>query len=209
MKIANIVSNSPVNFSDDFNVVESMDDIIHGLPTLIIGFDVADKLYPNYDVTEIKICENVYWTTKKTEDRDKQMKELEWFKYHVYSELFSKVNYLFVDPIQYRKKTILKIFRKIYNLSQKVVYVHGDMVYIYGDFLIFGVDFKLLRFMGINTEKILTKLKSLSSVFLRDEDIFIEYKNIIDEFGNQIRFVPYLYSIKNEQNNITSVIHLA
>jgi hypothetical protein len=208
MKIANIVSTSPVTFSDDFNVVESMDDIIHGLPTLIIGFDIADKLYPNYDVTEIKICKDVYWTTKKSEDRDKQMKELEWFKFHVYSELFSKVNYLFVDPIQYRKKTILKIFRKIYNLSQKVVYVHGDMVYIYGDFLIFGVDLKLLRFMGVDCERILTKIKALSSVFLRDEDIFIEYKNIIDEFGNQIRFVPYLYSIKNEQNNITSVIHL-
>jgi hypothetical protein len=41
MKFANIVTNTQINVSHDFNVVESMDEIIHGLPTLIVGFDIA------------------------------------------------------------------------------------------------------------------------------------------------------------------------
>ena len=83
------------------------------------------------------------------------------------------------------------------------------MIYIYSDNFIFGVDLKLLEYIGLNTEKIKSKIISLSPVFLEHSDIFIEYKNIIEEFDNQIRFIPYLYSIKHEQNNPTSSIRIS
>jgi hypothetical protein len=33
------------------------------------------------------------------------------------------------------------------------------MLYLYGDNIIFGIDLKLLKFMGINTDKVLNKIK--------------------------------------------------
>ena len=174
-----------------------MDEIIHGLPTLIIGFDLTDKIFPNYDVGNIKVAENIYWTTKKTENRDKLNIELEWFKQFSYYELIKNVNYVFVDPIQYKKNSLLKILRKIYSLPNKITYQHKDMLYIYSDNFIFGVDLKLIKYMGLNTIKIKNKIIKISSVFLSDSDIFIEYKNIIEDLDNQVRFLPYLYSIRN------------
>jgi hypothetical protein len=209
MKFANIVTKTEINISSDFNVVESMDEIIHGLPTLIIGFDLTDKIFPNYDVGNIKVAENIYWTTKKTENRDKLNIELEWFKQFAYYEQIKNVNYVFVDPIQYKKNSLLKILRKIYSLPNKITYQHKDMLYIYSDNFIFGVDLKLLKYMGFDTSKLLTKIIAKSSVFLEDENIFIEYKQIIDELDNQIRFIPYLHSILNEKNTASSVIHLS
>lgn len=198
MKIANIVSTTQINLPEDFNVVKSMDEIIHGLPTLIIGFDVTDKLYPNYDVGEIKLADNVYWTTKRTENRDKHNIEVEWFKYFVYNELIKDISYIFLDPIQYNKKSFLKILKKIYFTPNKITYEHKDMLYVYGDNFIFGIDLKLIKYIGLNVEKIKRKIIKISSVFLRETDIFIEYKNIIEELDNQVRFLPFLYSKRNE-----------
>lgn len=198
MKFANIVSTTQINVPQDFNVVQSMDEIIHGLPTLIIGFDLTDKLFPKYDVGNIKVTDNVYWTTKKTESRDKHNIELEWFKHFAYHELIKDINYIFVDPIQYNKKSLLKILKKIYTIPNKISYQHNDMIYIYSDKFIFGVDLKLIKYIGLDISKIKLKIINISSVFLEDSDIFIEYKYIIDDMENQVRFLPYLYSIKNE-----------
>jgi hypothetical protein len=198
MKFANIVSKTQINVPQDFNVVQSMDEIIHGLPTLIIGFDLTDKLFPNYDVGNIKVTDNIYWTTKKTESRDKHNIELEWFKYFTYHELIKDINYIFVDPIQYKKKSFLKILKKIYTIPNKISYQHKDMIYIYGDKFIFGIDLKLIKYIGLDVSKIKEKIIRISSVFLEDSNIFIEYKYIIDDMENQVRFLPYLYSMKNE-----------
>jgi hypothetical protein len=206
MKIANIVTNNKINVSEDFNVVNSMDDIIHGLPTLIISFTYVDKNYPDFDVLQMKIQDNLYWTCTAIEGRDKHREDLFRFEYMVYKNLFEKVTYVFVDPIQYKSKALIKIIRKIYSLKNKITYIKDKMIYIYSGNFIFGIDLKLLEYIGLNTEKIKSKIISLSPVFLEHSDIFIEYKNIIEEFDNQIRFIPYLYYIKHEQNNPISGI---
>ncbi len=209
MKIANIVTNNKINVSEDFNVVKSMDEIIHGLPTLIISFTYVNKHYPDFDVMEMHIKDNLYWTCTPTEGRDKFREDVFHFVYMVYKDLFEKISYVFVDPIQYKPRVLVKILKKIYSLENKITYINGKMIYIYSDNFIFGVDLKLLDYIGMDIEKIKTKIISLSSVFLVHEDIFIEYKNTIEDFDNQYRFIPYLYSIKHGQNNITSVIHIS
>jgi hypothetical protein len=73
MKIANIVTNNKINVSEDFNVVTSMDDIIHGIPTLIVSFSYVNKHYPDFDVLEMKIQDNLYWTCTPNEGRDKYL----------------------------------------------------------------------------------------------------------------------------------------
>ena len=204
MKFANIVSTTQINVTDDFNVVQSMDEIIHGLPTLIIGFDYVNKHYPDFDILNSELEPNLYWTFKKTERRDKHEEDLIWFENKVYNDLANKLTYIIVDPIQYHSSSIKKIIRKIYSIEKLISFINGDMVYIFGDKFIFGVDLKLLRFVGLDTNRIKYKIKTKSIVFLEDSEILIEYKNYIDELGLQVKYLPFLYFIRNEQNNTIS-----
>jgi len=71
------------------------------------------------------------------------------------------------------------------------------MLYIYHDKYIFGIDVKLLKFIDCDVNKIILKIKSKSYVFLDTPDIFIEYKKQVEILDNQIKYIPYLYSIKN------------
>jgi hypothetical protein len=208
MTVANIVSKNKINVSEDFNVVQSMDEIIHGLPTLIVGFDYMDKHYPDFNILDRKISENLYWTFKKTERRDKHDEDLTWFMVNSYNDLIKDISYVFIDPLQYKTKVLLKILRKINEIKNIVTYVNGDMAYIYGEKYIFGVDLRLLEYVGFKKDKVKRMIKSKSSVFLDQNEILIEYKKYVEDLGLKVRYLPYLFSIKNEQNNITSNIHL-
>lgn len=208
MKVANIVSTSIIKVSKEFNVVKAMDEIIHGLPTLIVGYDYVNKHYPDFDITNIQLDDNLYWTFKRTERRDKFEEDLEWFKTKVFTDLTCKVSYIFVDPLQQKTQTLWKIVRKIAKLKYKVTYIQEEMVYIYGENLIFGVDLNLLRYMGVNIDKTKAKIKEISDVFLDDNKILIEYKNNVGELGDQVRYIPFLFTVSNGQNNSSSLIHL-
>ena len=209
MKIANIFSRSNIEAPQDFNVVTSFNDIIEGLPTLIVGYDYVNEHYPDFDITDICLGDNFYWTFRKTEKRDKYEQDLKWFITKVYADLTNELSYVFVDPIQYRGKTLVKIVKKIYSLKNIISYVNHDMIYIYGDKLIFGVDLRLLTYMGVDTQKIQSKIKAASAVFLGSSDIFIEYKNTISSLDNKARYLPFLYSIRNGQNDTSSLIHIS
>jgi hypothetical protein len=208
MKIANIVSTSKVEVPEEFNVVNSVNEIIDGLPTLIIGYDIVNNLFPDFDIINISLGENKYWTFKRTEKRDKYEADLKWFISKVYSDLTNQLIYVFVDPIQYRGKTLIKIIKKIYSLKDPIAFLNEEMLYVYGDGFIFGIDLKLLAFMGVDTGKIKTRINTISSVFLSDVKILIEYKKNIEALENKVRYLPYLYSIRNGQNNTTSLIHI-
>lgn len=195
MILGNIVSTTKINVSDDFNVVKSMDEIIHGLPTLIIGFDIAVKSYPNLDVILRKADENVYWTFKRTEKRDIFEEDMYNFIHLCYYSLVSDIAYYFIDPLSLSKRSIKKIIRKIKLFNNPIIYRNDDMVYIYGEKLIFGLDLSLLEFVGLKKERVLSKLSKINQVLLGDNQIFIEYKKRVENLDNQVKFIPYLYSI--------------
>lgn len=209
MKVANIVSTTKVSVSDEFNVVTSLDNIIQGLPTLIVGFDVVNKKFPEFNILSRQLAPDLFWTFKRTEKRDKFEEDLTWFMSYSYLSQVKDLKYIFVDPIQYPLRTIKKIIKKIKSLSNLISYYNGRMVYIYSDNFIFGIDIKLLKFIGVNTDKIIFKIKQNSSVFLSDDNIIIEYKKNIEALGNQVRYIPFLYSIRNGQKNTSSLIHIS
>jgi hypothetical protein len=151
---------------------------------------------------------NLYWTFKKTEKRDKFEEDLRWFIRKVYEDLTDKLIYLFVDPIQHKPKTLRKIVKKILSLNDVITYQHNEMFYVYSDNLIFGIDLKLLKYLGFNTDKIKEKIKSISNVFLIDDEILIGYKKCIETLNNRVRYIPYLYFIRNGKNNTSSIIHI-
>ena len=207
-KIANIVSQNKVDVSEIFNVVKTINEIEHGLPTLIIDFDYVNKTYPDFDITESYLGNNLWWTLKKTQKRDKYAIDLDNFINTTYNNLLKNIPYFFVDLIHNQKKTLVRVIKKIHSFKETYTYLHGDMMYVYGDSIVFGIDLRLARYMGINSDKIKNKIKAKSTVFLGDTEILIEYKNILSENENHTRYFPYLISIIHEQNNPISVIHI-
>jgi hypothetical protein len=208
MKVANIVSVNKVNVSDDFNVVGSLNNIIQGLPTLIVGIETVIKEFQDFDILKIEIKEGFYWTFRRTDRRDKYQEDLAWFIRKVYNDRMKDIIYVFVDPIQYRAGTLRKIVKKILTITDVTTYVHDEMIYIYGENLIFGVDLKLLRYMGVDIVKIKNKIKRISKYFLDDIKILIEYKKDVETLGNKVRYIPCLYTIRNGENNTSSLIHI-
>jgi len=197
MLIANIVSTAKLNVSCDFNVVKSLDETVQGLPTLIVGWDYIKKKYPDYDIINRKLSDNLYWTFKKTEKRELHEEDIYNFVEKSYKSLIENIEYIFVDPILLKKKSLIKLIKKLHN-SKLISYHHDDMIYISTEKYIFGIDLQLIDFVGLSVDKLINKIKKKSNVFLSKNTIFIEYKNRVENLDNQVKYIPYLYSIENE-----------
>lgn len=196
MKIGNIVSLTNINVSEDINVVKSLDEIIQGLPTLIIGWDYVKKHYPDYNIVTRKLSDNLFWTFKKNEKRDLHEEDIYNFVQNCYDGLVNKVIYYFVDPFSLNRKSLVKLLNKVTD-SKPISYYHDDMCYIYFDNLILGIDLTFTEFVGISREKILNRINIKSSIFLTKDAIFIEYKQRVESLDNQVKYVPVLYSIEH------------
>ena len=199
MEIANIVCPDKLNIGPEFNVVKSVDDIIYNnLPTLIVGYEMAIGLYgaDNINVLKRNVNNKIFWTFRRTTKRDTYESDLEDFMRHAYKKAIEKINYVDLDVIQFKPKKLYKITKKLLQLKNLISYKNdNDVIYVYSDNLIFGIDLKLLNYVGINTEKIEKKIIEKSKVFLVGNEILIEYNNHLERLNHDYKYVPFLYSI--------------
>jgi hypothetical protein len=201
MEIANIVCETKMDLGKEFNIVTSMDDIEHKeIPTLIIGFHIAkEKLGPELDMVERKEG-NVHWTFKKNEKRDLYTQDLNNFIQYAYIKAVDDLTYFYVDPFSLSLNNTKRIIEKIKSLGNIISYLHNDrMLYIYGENIVFGIDLKVIKFIGLDKSKLVEKLRNLSDVFLEGDEILIEYKNYMERLDEQVKFIPFLYSISNDE----------
>ena len=195
MKIANIVSKTELKVSNFFNVVSDFKEIDSSLPTLIVGFEYTDELFPQFNVLNVNIKDNIYWTVQKSYSRDKFQEDFNYFTNKVYLDLIKDVKYVYVDLILSSPRKIMKIIRKIYSLKDKISYRYGNMIYIYGEGLVFGVDLNLTTYIGINESKVVNKIKSMSVFYDSFENSPESFKSVFEVIDNKIRYAPCLHSI--------------
>ena len=200
MKIGNIVSNTPLKVGEEFNIVDSFDDIIEGIPTLIVGYQlVKEKFGEDLDFLEREV-DGISWTFTKEEQKKYHIPDLNQFIDYCFYKCVEDTTYLFVDPIQFSKRKMKRVISKINSIENPISYLtEKNMLYIFGENLIFGVDLKLVNYIGIDSDKIKSRVKSISKAFLEGSEILIEYKDYLERLKNQPKYVPLLYSIsKNE-----------
>jgi len=199
MEIANIVSETKINIGPEFNVVSLEDEIIFkNLPTLIIGYETVCDLYgkENINVLKRKINENIFWTFKRNVKRILYDPDIEDFIRHSYKTYVDRISYIDVDVIQFPTKKLIKITKKILELTDIISYkTDNNIIYLYSKNIIFGVDLNILKYVGFNIEKIERKIKEKSMVFLTGKEILIEYSNHLERLENDLKYLPFLYSI--------------
>jgi len=201
MEIGNIVSKTPIETNVGFNLVESIDDIIEGIPTLIVGHNIVKEKYgEDLDFMDRVIGDmddEIFWTFTKEEQRKYHMIDVNTFINYCYQKSVDHINYVFVDPIQFKFTQLKKVIKKIKTIKKPISFYHEEknMIYIYGDNLIFGIDLKLVRFIGIDDNKVKSKINVISTVFLEGSEILIEYKDYLERLGNQAKYIPFLYSM--------------
>jgi hypothetical protein len=196
--IGNIVSNKIIDFDPRIKTVGTIDEIIDGLPTLIIGWELSKELFPEeFDILNSKIKEKFFWTYTLIEKRTAYEIDTDNFIQHCYDNIVSDLNYVFVDPILFKLSTMKKTINKIKSINNPISYIHNNFIYMYGDNIIFGVDLGLLEsFFDIDKEKVKNKIQSISNGLLLDDTILIEYKDYLGRI-NDLKYIPYLYHIEH------------
>jgi hypothetical protein len=76
--IGNIVTKSKIEVSSFFNVTSDFNSIDTNTPTLIIGWSYVKELFPEQDILNEKINDNVLWTFSKREKRYIHLAAWKW-----------------------------------------------------------------------------------------------------------------------------------
>jgi len=197
--IGNILSDKQIEYDPRIKTVGTLDEIDPTVPTLIIGWEKARDLFPeDFSSIEKNIKDEIFWTFKLIEKRNEYEIDLETFINYCFEYTVKNIEYIFIDPIQFRLKTIKKIIDKIKSIDNLVSFQHGDTLFIYGEGIIFGIDLHLLDFyFDIKKDKLKSKIKTLCKGTLLDDEILIKYKDYLARLDS-IKYIPYLHHIENE-----------
>jgi hypothetical protein len=198
MIIGYILTNTKIDIDSKFKLINDLDEIVLDLPTLVVGWDIVKTINPNVDFIDKKLSDNIYWTFKKTERRDLFNMDLYNFTELCYKKLIDSIEYVYVDFILDSRETIKSIFNEIRKSKDSKAFTINNMVYINVGNKIYGIDINILKYLDLDYQAILDKIKLYSTSFLVDNDILIKYKDILDNINNEVKYIPYLYSIDYE-----------
>jgi len=157
------------DLSDEtIQVVKNELDCKLQLPKLILGldnaknyakehnmpFDILDRTFPNGD----------RWSFKKTEKRDYYEHDLSEFKKHIIKSISNDINYYYINiyKLKYTKiKDLYNIlFNNKFNRDINYIIIDNEMLYfpLCGN-KVMGISFNHLRYIGIDREKVINKIK--------------------------------------------------
>lgn len=199
MNIANIVYNRKFECPDNINIVKTFEEADKRLPTLVIGWKAARDVIGNeFDITEKIYNDRLHWTFAMTENRNEFEHDIPEFIKYAHQYLVKDISYQLVDPIQEKDEFISRTVKNISKIKELTGYIHKNgMIYIYGNKTIFGFDLKFYKFKYGSARKTKEHLENAIGCSLLDSNILIDYKDDLENLDNGIRYLPYLYHLKN------------
>lgn len=194
--IGNIKTNIDIKIPDYLRLLDKNGEI-DDLPTLIIGFDLVNELYPNsIKAKNNHIKDNIYWTFNNRENRSKFDLNFELFIINCFENQIKDVKYVYVDLVHYKPRKLIKIIKKILKLNNPISLQFKDMIYIYEKNLIFGIDLNVCNFLDLERDKIINKVKEMSKVYLLYDDIIREFNINLARLNDKVKYLPILYKLK-------------
>lgn len=208
VKLGNILTTYDTWFGKEFNVSDDINDLDHSLPILVVGYSKAKEIHPDINILEFKYNDKFFWTYAKNEDRNGYVNGLANFKEYIRRKFLLSVAYKFIDPFELSLHQIKDTIKYIRKGNTVTFMPNNKMLYVLRGKVIFGVDLELFEFLGINKNKIINKIKSIKNNTLINSEIIIEYKDYSELFGDDIKYIPFLYSIDNDkQKHLSGIVH--
>jgi hypothetical protein len=126
------------------------------LPTLIIGWDKVQNLFPEQNKTISKIDDNLYWTYSSSENLTKFKSDIKSFLEFSIKKFFNKKLITFDYIIDGELKTFIAN-----NINPKIrsyIYFHKNACYIHNENETCAISLSSLEFFGKDIKKIMTSL---------------------------------------------------
>lgn len=191
MKIGNIVISEPVKVNHKFNVVNSINDIIPDLPTLIVGIDEVLKTYDKLDYVNRIINNKIRWTFNNKEKRVIFEDDLFYFIRYCYTEISLKYQYRFIDLILTSDDEIKNIFKEL-KKSNNISYISNSMIYLFNNVEIIGFNINQINYMDKSVDKFKNLIKKLSIDIIDGEDNVKKFSNELELLNNEVKYIPLL-----------------
>lgn len=168
-------------------------DINNKTLSIILGKKNSIDLFGQVSVLNKQINDNLFWTYNKLEKRNEFEIDVENFFSKTFKNLVKTVKYVNVNIYTV---TFSKV-KEIYNIltsevHKKITYISKNMLYIYTNNIVYGLSLDEIKYMGINTSKIIDKIYKLKNNEIITSDSFIksETKKYLKNYNY---LIPYLY----------------
>lgn len=155
--------------NDIIKVVGNESECTLDVPKLIIGLSKA-KEYAQSKGFEFDILEHMFpdgnmWTFKKTEKREIYEENIIEFKNYIIKSISKNINYYYINIYNLKYKDIKRLYNILFNnkFNRNINYIFIDkemMYYCLENNNVIGISLGLIKYMGIDREKIISKIKS-------------------------------------------------
>ena len=155
--------------NDIIKVVENESECTLDVPKLIIGLSKA-KEYAQSKGFEFDILDHMFpdgnmWTFKKTEKREIYEENIIEFKNYIIKSISKNINYYYINIYNLKYKDIKRLYNILFNnkFNRNINYIFIDkemMYYCLENNNVIGISLGLMKYMGIDREKVISKIKS-------------------------------------------------
>lgn len=194
MKIANIYTTSKFE-NELYNVTDKKENLLPNIPTLIIGWQNAKKLYPGADILNWKISDDVYWTFGKRERRNEYEEKLDSFLELAVTALDKTTVYRFVNLLSESNDIKRALLSKISSDSQKAALKYYDMLYITeADYnVVYGISLRDIDYEGKDRNCVLKLVKENPNIEYIEEDECSVCNDIISIMKNKVYLATRIF----------------
>ena len=194
--IANILTDKPFTNAELYNVVSDKNNLIDGIPTLVIGWEYTKKMFNNASILDWEIDRNTYWTYGKREKRNRYEENLERFRQMSITRFIKSVNYRYSNILIADDDEKKYIFSLLENDKDVLyAYLSNDMVYLFDniDNSVIGFSLRDIDYLGKDRKRVLSKIYYNKNVQLIDikDCLTWETKNAL---RNCSYIIPYLWA---------------
>lgn len=192
--LANIVTDSKKEREPFFKVVSDIKDIDERIPTLIIGWDLVKSFFPDANILDWKIKDNIFWTYKFNERNKKYREDYNRFKDNIFKKIEENNVYEYYSVCKTGFNIIERRVRWL--KGNGYFYVGYNIVYIYSPVCkkTIGISLEECEYMGIKRGTMIGMLLSNGLKECHKEDLNECFK---DKIFNTAYLVPYFSLISS------------
>jgi hypothetical protein len=182
--IANILTNRKFEDNELYNIVTNKEDLIKDIPTLVVGWEYTKKMYPEANILDWKINDDIFWTFGNRERRQRYDETVIKFRKYTIEKLVKSINYKFIS--MFNNDGLDNLNYILNNFNGINIYINNDIIYLTGSDkkVVYGFSLKEYDYISKNRKELLKR-------------IFESGNNIIDikdSLSNEMKISLYNHS---------------